>query len=460
MTVSFIDPLSNMQFQIDIHNVQAIKRLSLQRDLSQNKIMCVVGRNGIGKTTLIRSIKNLSQSDAFLRTAPSGIFSSDSVITYSLNGERITFTFDQRIDSLNCKENMSPAIHGLCAAELPIPHGDRFNFFQSISKMDRHIRHQIIREEYDRPRELIDFLSDIYSSDRFQSLVEIKINDRNYYCILLDNGRYIREDYLSSGEYFLIRLYQTIVSPARLVVVDEIDISLDAVAQVKLLRKLREYCTIYKCNVLFTTHSLAMMRTLNDDELYYMERCDEETRLAQVSYSYVKSLLFAFDGWDRYILTEDRVLASFLETLIRLYFPSLFFKYKVIHVGGASQVVDLLERNRSERFFSEPENVVAVLDGDQRTEKCAQVDGVYVLPFDNVEKELYKYYQEDNFPCKLPKGMKINGPKHLFDSLQKKRVMSEEEIYESICDRNKQDLVPLIEVLSGFLTQDKSRKEG
>ena len=39
-----------------------------------------------------------------------------------------------------------------------------------------------------------------------------------------------REDYLSSGEYFLIRLYRTIMSSARLIVIDEIDISLDAVA--------------------------------------------------------------------------------------------------------------------------------------------------------------------------------------------------------------------------------------
>ena len=454
MTVFFIDPHSNVQFRIDIRDVQAIKRLSIELDLAQNKVICVVGRNGIGKTTLVRSIRNLSQSDTFLRTAPRDIFSSDSTIAYSFNAEQVTFTFDREIDSLNCKETISSTIQNLCAVELPIPHGDRFNFFQSISQMDRHIRRQIILEEYDRPEELIEFLSDIYSSNQFQSLIETKIGGSSYYNILRDDGRYVREDYFSSGEYFLIRLYRTIMSPARLIVIDEIDISLDAVAQVKLLRKMREYCKKYECNILFTTHSLAMMRTLNDDELYYMELCNEETILNPVSYSYVKSLLFAFSGWDRYILTEDWVLRCFLEILIHRKCKNAFFKYKVIYIGGAHQVVGLLNRNRTERFFSQPGNVVAILDGDQRTGKYAQTNDVYFVPFDNVEAVLHKYYLEDDFPDKLPKGMGFNGPKDLFNSLRKHGVLSTKQICEYICDRSEQALEPLVGKLRGFLTQD------
>ena len=229
-----------MQFRIDIHNVQAIKRLSLDLDLAQNRVICIVGRNGIGKTTLVRSIKNLSHSDTFLRTAPTGIISPDSIIAYSYDGEQVIFEFDQQINSLNCKDTISRCIRELCVVELPIPHGERFNFFQSISQVDRHIRRQIILEEYSRPQELIEFLSDIYSSNRFESLVETKISGQSYYSILQKNATYVREDYLSSGEYFLIRLYRTLRSSSRLIVIDEIDISLDAVAQVKLLRKLRE----------------------------------------------------------------------------------------------------------------------------------------------------------------------------------------------------------------------------
>lgn len=415
-------------------------------------LTCVVGRNGIGKTTLVRALRNLSQSDTFLRTAPAGIFSNDSTIQYWIDGVQVTFDFDEDIRSINCKTRIPPNIRSLCTVELPIPHGNRFNFFQSISRADRHIRRSVILGEYSRPAELVAFLSDIYSSDKFQSLVETEIDGRSYFCILLDDGRYIREDYLSSGEYFLINLYRMIRSSTRLIVVDEIDISLDAAAQVQLLNNLRRFCKKYNCNILFTTHSLAMMRMLNDNELYYMERLDVETTLRSVSYSYIKSLLFGFTGWDRYVLTEDTVLKGFLETLIRRYISDVFYEYKIIHVGGGQQVVDLLIRNRTEQFLSESRNVIAILDGDQRDMSWAKKTDVYCLPFESVEKALCEYYKEDDFPYKLTK--QYNGPKHLFNLLLQDHVMSIETIYNYICDKNEHNLKPLLAVLEKFLRQE------
>lgn len=442
-----------MQFRIEIQKVQHIEQLSLELDLATHKLTCLVGRNGIGKTTLVRALKNLSQSDTFLRTAPSGIFSTDSAIRYWIDREQITFEFDQQIGSLNCKKEIPQWIRVLCAVELPIPYGDRFNFFQSISKADRDIRRQIILEEYSSPTELVEFLTDIYSSDKFQSLIETKIRGHSYFNILLDDGRYVREDYLSSGEFFLIHLYRMIRGSADLIVVDEIDISLDAAAQVRLLHKLREYCNKYSCNILFTTHSLAMMRTLNESELFYMERIEVETALTPVSYSYIKSILFGFRGWDRYILTEDIVLRNFLIILINRHFPSVFFEYKIIYIDGGKQVVDLLIRNRCEQFLSGSENVIAVLDGDQSDEKFSLENSVYCLPFESVEKTLLKHYVDEDFPHKLAEGKKFNGPKDLFNSLLRDRVMSTEMINQYLCDKYEGALEPLLDVLREFLSQ-------
>ena len=443
-----------MQFRIEINKVQHVTRLSFELDLSEHKLTCLVGRNGIGKTTLVRALKNLSQSDTFLRTAPSGIFSAESTIHYWVDDELITFDFDHHIESLNCKEEISQHIRGLSSVELSIPHGDRFNFFQSVSQADRDIRRQIILEEYSRPNELVGFLTAIYSSGKYQSLVETEIGGHSYFSLLLDDSKYVREDYLSSGEYFLINLYKTIRGSARLIVVDEIDISLDAAAQVRLLEKLREFCAEYRCNIVFTTHSLAMMRTLDDRELFYMEQCGAETTLRSVSYSYVKSLLFGFRGWDRYILTEDIVLSDFLKTFIRHCCGNVFFNYKIIHIGGSKQVVDLLERNRKDQFLSDPRNVIAVLDGDQRDKDLSQGEDVYCLPFESIEKALYQYYMENNFPYKLADGKGFNSPKDLFNSLRRDGVMSIEMINQYIVGKNKQALEPLLLVLRKFLSQE------
>ena len=440
-----------MLLRIEIHKVQHIEHLCLELDLSQNKLTGLVGRNGVGKTTLVRSLKNLSQSDTFLRTAQAGIFSKDSTIRYQVGAQEITFYFDEHLESLNCKAKIDPIFRELCSVELPIPHGNRFNYFQSVSRADRHIRRQIVLEEYTRPSELIEFLCSIYSSTKFQALIETEIDGRGYFSLLMDDGRYIREDYLSSGEYFLIDLYRMLRGAARLIVVDEIDISLDAVAQVELLKQLRQFCQRYECNVLFTTHSLAMMRTLDDRELFHMERSGVATTVRPVSYSFLKSLLFGFSGWDRYILTEDRVLKDFLQTLIRLFCPEVFFEFKIIYVGGANHVVDLLARNRIDQIFEASENVIAILDGDQRKTDWGERKDVHYLPFESVEKQLAQHYQEVSFPYKLSEGKGYSGPKDLFHSLQRDCLMSVEMINEFICRRNEKALVPICSTLRAFL---------
>ena len=441
-----------MKFRIEIHNVQHIERLSLDVDLSKNKLTCLVGRNGIGKTTLVRALKNLSQADTFVSTAPPGIFSEDSRICYWMNEEQVTFAYDPHIANLNCRTKIPKDIKDFCSVELPIPHGDRFKFFQSISRVDRDIRRQIILEEYTRPEELVEFLSDIYSSEYFQSLIRTEIRGDSYFSILFDDGKYVREDYFSSGEYFLVSLYRKIMGSARLIVVDEIDISLDAAAQVRLIEKIRKFCIRYGCNILFTTHSLAMMRTLHDDELFYMERGDGEIMIKRASYSYTKSRLFGFLGFDRYILTEDRVLQAFLETLIRNSCRDVFFEYKIIYIGGGDQVVDLLVRNRTDHFFSEPESVIAVLDGDQQEKKFAREEAVYFLPFKNVEMILHECYMEDDFPHNYKLKRKFNGEKDLYKSLLNDKIMSVEDINHYICNKKKASLASLISVLRNFLS--------
>lgn len=440
-----------MLFRLEIHSVQHVGHLSMEINLEKKKLTCIVGKNGAGKTTLVRAIKNLSQSDSFVRTAAHGIFTPESSITYSLDKQVVRFEYDEHIRSLNCKKAIPPIFRSLCAVELPMPHGERFSYFHTVSDADTDIRRKIVLDEYEKPSELTDFLSGIYSSDRFQRLVETRVRGRSYYCILLDHDRYIREDYLSSGEYLLINLYRTIRSGAQLIAVDEIDMSLDATAQVRLLGALRSFCKKYGCNIVFTTHSLAMMQTLDSSELLYMERRDSNVELYPASYNYIKTLLFGFTGWDRYILTEDAELQGLLETIIRRYGGDVFFKYKIIYVGGGSQVTDLLRRNRAEAFLSESANVIAVLDGDQSKYRHAKQDGVHSLPIESVEKALVDYYRESDFPHRLPAGIEFRDGKDLFRLLQRHRVMSESEIYTYICERNEQSLAPLINTLRAFL---------
>ncbi|MET3105629.1 ABC-type dipeptide/oligopeptide/nickel transport system ATPase subunit [Oxalobacteraceae bacterium GrIS 2.11] len=439
-----------MKLDIQIKNIQHIDSLSFSIDISKNKLVGIVGRNGVGKTTLIKALQNLHSADTFKRTSSDSIFRPDSEIKYAIDETEITFSFDPMIGSLNSKQHISDEIRSLIDVELPLPFGQRFNFYQSISSADSEIRKAIVLQDYRIPHELIEFMNDIYDSKKFKNLVEVRFKKTSCYCITLEDNRYIREDYLSSGEYFLINLYRKIQSRCKLIVIDEIDISLDAAAQVHLVRKLRDFCGQYGVNILFSTHSLAMMQTLEDGELHQMRCEDGIVRVVAESYAYIKSTLYGFVGWDRYILTEDILLVRFLEYIIKRYDVNAFYEYKIIYVGAAGSVVDLMRRNSQEKFLSEGENVISILDGDQKLEKYARKPNVFFIPIESIEKELFRFYEDKRLPSLG--GYETKDPKKLFKKFVESRVLSATNIFEIICVENDRELSEFAVRLGDFLS--------
>jgi len=379
-----------MKLEISIKDVQQIKRVDFSVDLHERSLICITGKNGAGKTTLIKAVRNLVNADTFPKTSPARSFSDTSEISYKVDGKLIVFRYDKEKKMMDSRDAVPSVLRKSISIELPIPHGERFNFFQKISEVDSSLRSQVVMKRYSKPTMLIEFLESIYTTKKFENLIEVKIKNISYYAIVFADNYYLREDYFSSGEYFLISLYRRIVSGFTAIFIDEIDISLDAAAQVKLVEWLRKFKSLYNTTFIFTTHSLAMMRMLEPDELYYMEgQADGSTVIENRSYAFIKSTLFGFKGWDKYILTEDDVLKDFLEYFIVKYCRPSFYQHKIIYVGGGTNTTDLMKRNASESFFSkDSSSVIVVLDGDQRDKSHSKVENVTCIPFESVEKEL------------------------------------------------------------------------
>jgi energy-coupling factor transporter ATP-binding protein EcfA2 len=424
-------------FRIRLRNVQHVASLDFSVDLARHGLLAIVGKNGAGKTTLARAIRNLSHADTFATTAGAGIFGPNSEIIYEIEGTWREFNFDPKIGSLNCRQPIPSTWRTDFSVELSIPAGDRFNFFKSLSESDLEIRRALALDEFVVPAELIALLQEIYPGSDFGDLAEIRVRNTSYYCIRQSDGRYIREDYLSSGEYFLINLYKRIRLRKKLIFVDEIDISLDASAQVRLLVELRRLCSTYQSNVVFTTHSLAMIRLLQPGELRYLSLTRGLAAIEPSSFGYVNSVLYGFRGWDRYILTEDDVLKQFLEYVITRYCPDAFHTYLVIYVGGGGNVTDMLDQNAQEQFLAQREHVIAVLDGDQRDYRRAHRERTYCIPLESVEKALLAEYAKPDFPHRLADDRVIGGdPKKLFKELARQGLMSRTRVYEFLCERH------------------------
>lgn len=437
-----------MLFRVYIENIQPIETLEFEVDLAETRLLCIVGKNGTGKTTLAKSILNLAFADTFARTSSEGTIDESSLIRYSIGDKEYVYTYDPATRTISTRTSLPASTKHLFAVELPAPHGQRFTFFRTLAESDRDIRRAVVLGQYGRPTALIEFLSAIYGDRRFDGLVEISFSRGVCCCIVKPDQRYIREDHFSSGEYFLINLYRTISSGKRLVLIDEIDTSLDPQAQARLASQLRALCVLHRSVVIFTSHSLALMQTLEPEELRYLERTPDRSTLTTMSFSSVQSILFGFKGWDRYILTEDEQLVNFLEHLIRRYCPPTFFSYRIIKIAGADQVTDLMRRNRQENFFGPRDHVISVLDGDQ--DRADLPHDTYCIPLMNVEQALWDSYREPEFQHRFAGGDQLK-PKQLYRTFVQERRLSQEEIFRLLCNRHDTALQQFSQMLTEFL---------
>ena len=442
-----------MQLRVTLSAVQHIGTLDWTFELDRPSLTVIVGRNGCGKTTLAKALLTIQLADTYAATSSAGIVAADTTITYAFDEEQFAFTYDARLGTLNSKRPIPPRLKSLVGVELPIPHGERFKFFRTIGESDHDIRLALAVGRGTPRVELNEFLGKIYSTERFKDLLEITIGRRDFYCFRMAQSRYLREDFLSSGEYFLIGLYRRIVSGKKLLFIDEIDISLDADAQARLARELRTLCGRHGVHLVCTTHSMAMMSTLESGELLFMENQNGAVSFRAASYNYARTLMFGLHGWDKYILTEDDMLADFLRYVIERDCTPTFYQYQVIFIGGSGNVSSLMMRNRKEQFFGPEKDVISVLDGDQAHRRAGRRPNTLCLPFKSVEKALLEQFHLGGLTQVVPL---LHGPfqtdgKKLLLALEVGRHMNRREVFELLYSRHETSMAHFAGLLGEFL---------
>lgn len=379
------------RLELIIKNIQHIQSLTCSFDLSSYGLHCIVGKNGVGKTTLIKILQNFKEANFLDKISRLNIISSESSISYQIDNNEFIFSSEQIGEKyiLDTKQALSKDLQTNIFTELPFPLGRRFDEYEKLGKVADEFKSKFALEDYQIPRELIAIFHEVYQSSKFDNLKEIEVKNEKYYLIPLNGQNYLREDNFSSGEYMIVQIYKLIQNRSKLIVIDELDISLDAAAQVRFIKVLERLAKEYQVNFLFTVHSLAIMKLFSSEingSLYYMEQNDNKTTIEKCSYNFIKAELFQFVGYDKIILTEDKMLKSYLEYLIDF---SVNCKYKIIEIAGASQTVELMEKNQVDNLFN-TNQVIAILDGDQQT--IYSKPNIYFIPFESIEKHFYKNF--------------------------------------------------------------------
>ncbi len=440
--------------KVVVENVKGISYLKVEFNFPESNIIVVTGKNGVGKTSLVKSFNLISDPGIFQKSAGLNAIRFDSRIEFEIDGfAKFSFNYNDQLGVLDSRDTL-PADSDV-VAELPIPYGARFQQFSLISNYDAEIRTNIASSQYDSADELIEFLSKVYSSEKFNELKATKISRYYFYFILSGQDYYIREDHFSSGEFFLIQLFRLITSGAGLILIDELDVALDAVAQVNLYEAIEPILQKNESRLIVISHSLAFMNTVYEGGLYYLEGNSGAVTLEQRSFGYVKSDLYGFRGKDRYIITEDAVLVGFLNYLIQTN-VSTFFEYEIIAVGGQPQIDEIGAKNDSHQIFGSPDELIIFVDKDLLGQlKYKGASEVLNSPVDDIE--LFIWRNKDTLlpDVSHPEFVHAVKEKKTAKTYWKKIIRSgqksKEDLYALVVQENYQETGALIAKLEAHL---------
>jgi len=430
-----------VKHRVCVENVKGFNKLDVTFDFSSHKLIVLTGKNGIGKTTLIKAFKLLTDAQVFDKTSSQGALNGTSKITLELHESNpVVFKFSDRFKSLDTRDRLPPEKE--VKAELPIPFGDRFSHYSDIASVDPELRANYAASNYETAVELKQFFVSVYGvNTKFEELLQTRISGKLYYFVKNTGDYYQREDHFSSGEFFLIQLFRLIKSGAKLIIIDEVDIALDASAQIRIYKALDEVLAEINCSVILVSHSLALMKTVPVGALCYLENNNEGLTLEPRSFGYIKSDLFGFRGRDRYILTEDRVLKGFIEYIINKFNIKTFYQYEIIEVGGQPQIEGMLKSNQENEIFGAPNLVIAVVDGDifEKIRNRSESD-VISGPVADIELFIWKNRVEllsdaTIAPFKEAKKDKDTA-KTYWNKLIRSNQKTEQDLYQIIIDQN------------------------
>ncbi|MBO9136370.1 ATP-binding protein [Rhizobium sp. B230/85] len=227
----------------------------------------------------------------------------------------------------------------------------------------------------------------IFENNKFSMLRTINLtrgagNDAFVLAIAGTPNTYHSEKNFSLGELCVLKLLRVLkdVSNNSMIIIDELEMVLHPRAQINLLRFLEDQAQRKSLTVIFSTHSVTLLKTAKKRHIIYLEKQDD----GEIKPIYGCFPTYAIGN----IASDEETLPDimmYVEDLFARDMTTAFFEQfandrfdnpterptaKVVPVGGFKEVVAFLDRNRSVL----PDHCIqkAVLDGDVSSETVAQ----------------------------------------------------------------------------------------
>lgn len=377
-----------MTGKIKIRNLRNIRHLDFE--LPNQGVWLLTAANGGGKTSLLACIRRIGHPNAFPIHFPNSLQSDrldnhlegsviyeidDEEVEYAYRGER--WTPRPRSHSMLLESFGYPSVTYIGAtADRITPRSEDFD-----PKKIRPVNNEIIRAA-----------NLIFDTQKFSNLRTINLspgvgNDAFVMSLGGNPQKYHSERHFSLGELCVLKLLKLIrsVSQGSLLIIDELEMALHPKAQLKLLRYLEFQAKSKKLTIIFSTHSVTLLKAIDRKFIIFLEN-NGQGLISVVRGCYPTYALGHIADSEESIpdavfYVEDMraklIIGSMFERFANEDFPDPNSRptVKIAPVGGFLEVVKFLDQSRA--ILPEHCRQHAILDADVSEEtleiwRCAQ----------------------------------------------------------------------------------------
>lgn len=364
-----------MAGSIEIKNLRNIKQLKFE--IPDRGVWLLTGANGSGKTSLLACLRRLGISNAFQLHFPSSLRSdrldnhSNGTVTYEINGSKVEYAYRgerwtprPRSSSHLFSRFGYPSVTYIGAtAERITPRPEDFDTF-NIRSVEK---------------EIWEAANQIFETSKFSNLRTINLtrgSGNNAFVLALDTKpqTYHSEKHFSLGELCVLKLLRLLKDVANnsMLIVDELEMALHPRAQIELLKYLEQEAKKKKLTVIFSTHSITLLKAINHKQIIYLEKNEKGVINPVVGCfpTYAIGNIAADEESlpDVMIYVEDLFARDLLNSFYEIFAdekfadPTLRPSAKIVPVGNFVAVVGFMDKNRA--VLPKSVKQMAVLDGD------------------------------------------------------------------------------------------------
>lgn len=386
---------------LEICNLRNIARLRFE--IPGSGVWLLTAGNGAGKTSLLGCLRRIGQPNAFPIHFPSSLRSdrldnhSLGTVTYEIEGDTVEYAYrgerwtprPRSASHLFDKLGFPSVMYIGATAERITPRPEDFE------------THNIRAAN----PTIVQAANEIFETDKFTRLRTINLsrgagNEAFVLALGAVPHTYHSEKHFSLGELCVLKLLRLLreVQDNSMIIVDELEMALHPRAQINLLRYLEAQAASKSLTVIFSTHSVTLLKSIDRRRIIFLDRLENGE---------VKAVVGCFPTYAiGNIASEEETLPDvmlYVEDLFARDMVTAFFEKfanervpdptarpttKIVPVGPFTSVMAFLERNRSVL----PSTIVqkAILDGDVADET------IVGWQQQNNHAQLAKYQRQQN----------------------------------------------------------------